>query len=49
MERVCAEVLSHLRESGLTECAASYLEPHAFEVMKRIRSAQIRGLHVMEG
>lgn len=49
VERVCAEVLSHLRESGLTECADSYLEPHAFEVMKRIRSAQIRGLHVMEG
>ena len=49
VEEICAKVAAHLRESGLTETKESYLEPHAFEVMKKIRSAQLRGLHVMEG
>lgn len=49
VENLCAKIAAHLRESGLTETKESYLEPHAFEVMKKIRSAQLRGLHVMEG
>ena len=49
VENFCAKIAAHLRGSGLTETKESYLEPHAFEVMKRIRSAQLRGLHVMEG
>ena len=49
VENFCAKIAAHLRGSGLTETKESYLEPHAFEVMKKIRSAQLRGLHVMEG
>lgn len=49
VENLCAKIAAHLRGSGLTETKESYLEPHAFEVMKKIRSAQLRGLHVMEG
>ena len=49
VEEVCGKILAHLRENGLTERSETYLEPHAFEVMKRIRSHHLRSLHVMEG
>ena len=49
VENICAKVAAHLRESGLTETKESYLEPHAFEVMKKIRSHALRELHIMEG
>ena len=49
VEEVCEKILAHLRENGLTERSDTYLEPHAFEVMKRIRSHHLRSLHVMEG
>lgn len=46
---ICGKILGHLRENGLTSGNDAYLEPHAFEVMKRIRSPRLRELHVMEG
>ena len=49
VEKICAELSEHLRETGLSSRREAYLEPHAFDVMKKIRSARIRGLHVMEG
>ena len=49
VEMICAKILEVLRENGMTNHQESYLEPHAFEVMKRIRSHALRGLHVMEG
>ena len=48
-EEICTKILDHLRDLGLTCRPESYLEPHAFEVMKRIRSHHLRALHVMEG
>lgn len=49
IEKVCAEVLKKLRSEELTSGTDPYLEPHAFEIMKRIRSRELRELHVMEG
>lgn len=49
IEKVCAEVLKKLRSEELTTGTDPYLEPHAFEIMKRIRSRELRELHVMEG
>ena len=49
VEMICAKILDVLRESGVTDRQDSYLEPHAFEVMKHIRSHTLRELHVMEG
>ena len=49
VEKVCAEVLKKLRSEELTTGTDPYLEPHAFEIMKRIRSRELRELHVMEG
>ena len=49
LEHVCAVCLEFLRNAGLTDRSESYLEPHAFEVMKQIRSHALRQLHVMEG
>ena len=49
IEYVCSACLEFLRHAGLTDRAETYLEPHAFEVMKQIRSYALRQLHVMEG
>lgn len=49
IENICFQVISELRNQGLTELDATYLEPHAFELMKKIRSREIKSLHVMEG
>lgn len=49
VEHICSVCLDFLRNSGLTGRSESYLEPHAFEVMKQIRSHVLRQLHVMEG
>lgn len=48
-ESVCAGVAEELRDQGLSGSGETYLEPHAFEIMKRIRDREIRELHVMEG
>lgn len=49
VESCCGRILKYLQENSLVSGQDPYLEPHAFEVMKKIRSAEIRGLHVMEG
>lgn len=49
VEKICAAVIAELAEQGLSEICGSYLEPYAFEVMKKIRSRELRELHVMEG
>ena len=48
-ETVCGTILRFLQENGMTQRTDSYLEPHAFEIMKQIRSNALRELHLMEG
>ena len=49
IEAVSAQFIARLREQGLTDGAWDFLEPHAYEVMERIETPEIRALHVMEG
>ncbi len=49
IEGVAAAVIGELRAQGLTDGHWDFLEPHAYEVMKRISDGEIAALHVMEG
>lgn len=49
VEEICREVASALKKQGLTDGSWDYLEPHAFEIMERIRDGEMRNLHVMAG
>jgi len=49
IEEISAEVIRELKKRGLTDGSWDYLEPHALEVMERIRDSGLRNLHVMEG
>ena len=49
IEAVCAGIIGELCRQGLTDGNWDYLEPHAYEVMERIRDGELRNLHVMEG
>ncbi len=49
IELICARIVDELRAQDLTDGSWDYLEPHAFEVMERIRDGELRNLHVMEG
>jgi hypothetical protein len=42
-------VIAELHAQGLSDGHWDFLEPHAFEIMKRIRRPEIDALHVMEG
>lgn len=46
---ICHRVRQELRQRGFSQAEDEYLESHAFEVMKKIRTPEIRALHVMEG
>ena len=48
-EAVAAAVIAELRAQELSAGPWDYLEPHAYEVMKRIENGEIAALHVMEG
>ena len=47
IEDVAADIISELREQGLTQEAGADLEKHAFSVNGRIADAQIRNMHVL--
>jgi len=46
---ICAQIAAELARQELSDAKDDYLEAHAFEIMKKIRSPHIRALHVMEG
>ena len=49
IEAVCPGIIGELCRQGLTDGNWDYLEPHAYEVMERIRDGELRNLHGMEG
>ena len=49
IEAVSAAVIAELRREGLSSGSWDYLEPHSYEIMRRIKDPQIAALHVMEG
>ena len=49
IEETAAFFIARLRSEGLSDGSWDFLEPHAQEVQRRIESAEIRSLHLMEG
>lgn len=49
IEDVALAVANELRAQGLADCEGSYLEPYAYAVQKRIKSAELRNMHILVG
>ena len=49
IEQIAAGVIGPLKSEGLSDIEADFLEPHAWELMKRIQDSALRRCHVMEG
>ena len=49
IEQIAAAVIVALKSEGLSDIEADFLEPHAWELMKRIQDSALRRCHVMEG
>ena len=49
IETICQLVIRQLHEQGLSDAHDMYLEPHAYDIMKKIRDPQIAALPVMFG
>lgn len=49
IEKISADIIKELHFQGLTSGNWDYLEPHAYEVMERIRDSGLRNMHVMAG
>lgn len=49
IEDICAAVVRELNAQQLTDGDWDYLENHAFRLMDRIQTPEIRAMHVMEG
>lgn len=49
IETISAGIIEALKKEGLTDGPWDYLEPHAMEIMERIRDGNLRNMHVMEG
>ena len=49
IENICQKITDELKNQGLSDSDDSYLEAHAFSVTAKIRSREIRVLHIMEG
>ena len=49
IEKISSLIIQELKNQELSFGDWDYLEPHAYEVMKRIKAEEIRNMHVMEG
>lgn len=48
VEDICVEFGMKLRKLGLSSGGWDYLEPHAFELQKRIQSRELCAMHIMD-
>ena len=49
VEDICIELGAKLNKLGLSSGSWDYLEPHAFELQRRIQSRELRAMHIAEG
>jgi len=49
IEDVALAIANELRTQNLSDAKDGYLEPHGFSVQKRIKTAEIRNLHILVG
>ena len=48
VEDICRELGMKLKKLGLSSGEWDFLEPHAFELIKRIESRELRAMHIMD-
>jgi hypothetical protein len=48
IESAAAQMIKELTAQGLSDYPSEFLEPHAYEIMKRIEDPALRHMHVME-
>ena len=48
VEDICANIISILKDQGLTDSGSMYLEEHAYEVRERIENQKLQSMHIME-
>lgn len=48
IETAAAHMIAELQAQGLSDHPSDFLEPHAYEIMKRIEDPELRNMHVME-
>ncbi len=49
VEKICADIAEELRRQGLSNIGDNFLEPHAFEVFKKITDRDLSSMHILEG
>lgn len=49
IEDIALAVANEIKGQGLADCRDGYLEPYGFAVMKKIRSAELRNMHILVG
>jgi len=48
-EDICSLTRKELERQGLSDLRESFLERHAWEIMKRIKDPGLRSMHVLAG
>ncbi len=49
VEDICLFFANELRDAKLADCPENYLEPFGFALQKRIKSAELRNMHILVG
>ena len=49
IEDIALAIANEIKAQGLADCEESYLEPYGFAMLKRIRSAELRNMHILVG
>lgn len=49
VEDIALAVANELKRQGLADCQGNYLEPFGFALQKRIKSAELRNMHILVG
>ncbi|MDE5601319.1 MAG: DUF4037 domain-containing protein [Clostridia bacterium] len=49
IEDIALAITNEIKSQGLADCKESYLEPYGFAMLKKIKSAELRNMHILVG
>lgn len=49
IEFVCSEISKYLINEDICDSCGDYLKAHAYSALRRIKDADLRNMHVMDG
>lgn len=49
IEDIALAVTKELKRQGLADCEDNYLEPYGFAIVKKIKNAELRNMHILVG